>query len=321
MARDYSKFLSSFWTGETGKKLRGHPNAQVVASYLFTNKHASMLGIYYIPLLYISHETGLPLEGVQKGLLRAFEAGFCAYDEDSEHVFVYEMARIQVGDELKPNDNRVKAVNKEYHNLDNNPFLLEFFERYGECFHIEKARGLKAPLEPLRSQEQEQEQEQESSCRKTKFSDEDMETAEIIFEQLKKLNPEFKAPSLKSWAGDIRKLREIDRRETSQIREVFAWANNDPFWQTNILSPAKLRKQWDQLVMKRAQGSASPKTHPGLPEWAQIPKDNQSLDSWAAKYGHVRAKAGEFGYEYRKRLEADVKSKLRGGADKQWLEA
>ena len=50
-----------------------------------------------------------------------------------------------------------------------------------------------------------------------------------------------------------------------------------------------------------------------LPEWAQVPKDNQSLDGWAAKYGHSRAKKGEFGFEYRKRLEAEVKSKLQGG--------
>lgn len=51
-----------------------------------------MLGLYYLPILYIAHETGLGLEGASKGLKSTIEAGFCSYDEDTEMVWVHEMA-------------------------------------------------------------------------------------------------------------------------------------------------------------------------------------------------------------------------------------
>ena len=45
--------------------------------------------------------------------------------------------------------------------------------------------------------------------------------------------------------------RRQDERTDADIRAVFGWANVDSFWQSNILSPAKLRKQFDQLNLKR----------------------------------------------------------------------
>ena len=80
--------------------------------YLMTSPHANMLGLYYMPLLYVAHETGLGFEGASKGLQRACEAGFCSYDEATETVWVHEMARFQVAESLKPADNRCKNVQK-----------------------------------------------------------------------------------------------------------------------------------------------------------------------------------------------------------------
>ncbi|EPP8816777.1 hypothetical protein QDS29_003323, partial [Acinetobacter baumannii] len=62
--RDYGKVSPHFWTGITGKKLRQTPEGLIVAMYLMTSPHANMLGLYYMPLLYIAHETGLGFEGV-----------------------------------------------------------------------------------------------------------------------------------------------------------------------------------------------------------------------------------------------------------------
>jgi hypothetical protein len=70
---------------------------------------------------------------------------------------------------------------------------------------------------------------------------------------IRDLNPEHKQPSLDRWANTIRLMRERDRRSSEDIRAVFAWANADSFWQGNILSPDKLRKQFDQLNLKRKQ--------------------------------------------------------------------
>jgi hypothetical protein len=81
--------------------------------------------------------------------------------------------------------------------------------------------------------------------------------AEHIFSLIKTLNPNHKQPNLESWANDIRLMVERDSRTTTEIRDLFEWANKHHFWKTNILSPATLRKQWDKLVIQRDnQGGA-----------------------------------------------------------------
>lgn len=91
----------------------------------------------------------------------------------------------------------------------------------------------------------------ESSCPR-KFSDEDMSLANQMFEKILLLNPKHKKPDLEKWADEIRLMRERDSRTHSDIADLFAWANADSFWKTNILSPAKLREKWDALQIKRA---------------------------------------------------------------------
>ena len=128
-----------------------------------------MLGLYYCPVQCIAHETGLGIEGASKGLQRAIEAHFCYYDEETEFVWVPEMALYQIEAELKPNDNRVKGIQSAYSELPKNPFLTAFYEKYRDAFCLagprvfppENGSPFKAPSKPHRSQEQEQELEQE----------------------------------------------------------------------------------------------------------------------------------------------------------------
>lgn len=160
--REYAKVAPQFWIGDTGKKLRTlGAESQVVAFYLITSPHANMLGLYYLPMPLLAHETGLSLQGASKALQRVCEAGFAAYDAPSEWIWVYEMARFQIADALKENDNRVVGINREYQTLPNNPFLKEFYLKYASAFHLEIMRGSQGAPKGLRSQEQEQEQEQE----------------------------------------------------------------------------------------------------------------------------------------------------------------
>ena len=58
--RDYAKVSPQFWIGKTGKAIKkAGPEATIVALYLMTCPHANMIGLYYVPLMYIAHETGL----------------------------------------------------------------------------------------------------------------------------------------------------------------------------------------------------------------------------------------------------------------------
>jgi uncharacterized phage protein (TIGR02220 family) len=169
--REYGKVGPQFWIGETGKRLKkAGAEAQVVALYLMTSPHANMLGLYYVPSIYIAHETGLGIEGASKGLRSCIEAGFCEYDEASEMVWVFEMAKYQIAEVLDPKDKRSAGVQNEYNSLPSNPYLARFFDRYSTPFNMTKKRSVlvetpspsEAPSKPLASQEQEHEQEQES---------------------------------------------------------------------------------------------------------------------------------------------------------------
>jgi hypothetical protein len=110
-----------------------------------------------------------------------------------------------------------------------------------------------------------------STKRKKAFTDADRQTASWMAEQLRQTNPEGRkksAAELDAWANDIRLIRERDGKSDSEIRSLFSWANRDEFWSSNILSPGKLRKQWDKLTAKRkssGRGSSSvPPSHQNM---------------------------------------------------------
>ncbi len=162
--REYSRFEPGFWTGATGRQLRGHKEAIIVAAYVINNDHANMTGLYFLPIMYIAHETGLTLKEASKGLRRVIEVGFARYDEASERIWVINMARKQIGDRLKPNDNQRKGLLGALRNLRNHPFLKDFCDYYRDAFGLPNDIIEESPYEgaskALRSQDQDQDQDQ-----------------------------------------------------------------------------------------------------------------------------------------------------------------
>jgi len=84
--------------------------------------------------------------------------------------------------------------------------------------------------------------------------------AELLLDLILQRSPNFQKGKLKGkngkekllqkWVADIDKLIRIDGREPKHIEKVIRWCQADPFWQNNILSTEKLRKQFDQLELK-----------------------------------------------------------------------
>jgi hypothetical protein len=71
-----------------------------------------------------------------------------------------------------------------------------------------------------------------------------------LLQNIRENNKDFKEANLQNWSNDFRLMMERDNRTKEQIEYLIDWCQQDSFWKTNILSPAKLRKQFDQLVMK-----------------------------------------------------------------------
>ncbi|HBN7128659.1 TPA: replication protein [Escherichia coli] len=93
---------------------------------------------------------------------------------------------------------------------------------------------------------------------------EDLKTAQWISTRVKLINPTCKAPDMTSWSNTVRLMRQIDNRSHQDICALYDWASKHHFWQTNILSPESLRKQWDKLTMQRNAGGEKLATKPDL---------------------------------------------------------
>lgn len=183
--RDYAKISPKIWINEIGRKLKKLGiETQLISLYLQTNPHANMIGAYYLPVSLVAHETGLSQDAAFRAIKCLCEINFCRYDSNTEYVWVCEMASDQIADQLKPNDNRIKAVSSAFNELPELPFIGEIYERYEKSFLLASNNQMVSPFEdpskPLQSQEKEQEKEQEKKKNKSGKPDMDTQAIEIL---------------------------------------------------------------------------------------------------------------------------------------------
>ena len=80
-----------------------------------------------------------------------------------------------------------------------------------------------------------------------------MQLAMHLFVKIKENNPDHKgltSSQKQKWADSIRLMIERDNRSPKQIKNMIDWCQSDNFWRNNILSTAKLRKQYDTMAPK-----------------------------------------------------------------------
>lgn len=116
---------------------------------------------------------------------------------------------------------------------------------------------------------------------KYKFEQADMDLAEQMALNVDALAGEPGKRNLKAWANDIRLMRERDGHKIEQITYLINWVAKDTFWRRNVLSPAKLREKWQQLVIQaktqheQKKSRLTPGRHTGL--------ENTSTDGLVAQ--------------------------------------
>lgn len=151
MAQDYARVTPAFWTGSTGRKLRGNVYAQVAAAYLITCRAATPIGIFHLALPTMQHETGLSAARLRSALEALEREGFAYYHPEREEFWVPERAKIQVAPELKPSDNRWRFVQGWLKDVEGSPFADRFRERYADDYQIEpqKTPAAQNSVKPL----------------------------------------------------------------------------------------------------------------------------------------------------------------------------
>jgi hypothetical protein len=74
--------------------------------------------------------------------------------------------------------------------------------------------------------------------------------SERLLNHILKRRAGFKKPDLQKWAGQVNLMIQRDGRDPKEIERVIDWSQADSFWQNNILSPTKLRLQFDKLALQ-----------------------------------------------------------------------
>ena len=83
------------------------------------------------------------------------------------------------------------------------------------------------------------------------YSEESLKLAKLLYKLINDNNPAWYVnPNFDKWAEDIDKIIRLDGRTAEQVEWMIEWCQKDDFWSQNILSPIKLRKQFNQMVVK-----------------------------------------------------------------------
>ena len=93
--------------------------------------------------------------------------------------------------------------------------------------------------------------------------------AVLMRDTLKVNVPTLKESNLQAWARSFDVALRNDERmsEPHFVAEVIKWACSDIFWRTNIQSPEKLRKQFDQLTAKMESEAEKARTASKAGTW------------------------------------------------------
>lgn len=136
-----------FWTGDTGRAIRAlGDDATIVAMYLLTAPGSNMIGLYYLALPTLAHETGRSLQAATKALARLGEVGFAHYDAERETVYMPEMARHQIGRSISPNDRQRIGVVNQLHEHSTCSFVKDFWEKYAQAYALPGACPYRGPV-------------------------------------------------------------------------------------------------------------------------------------------------------------------------------
>lgn len=115
-------FYNRFWRDNKVKQLSS--NGKYLFSYMITSPYNNELGLYYMPLALVAHDTGLNENTVKVEMNKLIEASLVKYDYQNEMVFVVNFLRFN----NQENSISVKEVESILENLPETYLIKDFLE-------------------------------------------------------------------------------------------------------------------------------------------------------------------------------------------------
>ena len=216
------------------------PIEKLLFLYLICNPATNLCGIYQIPLRIIASDTGIDS--------RALENIFAKFAEKKRAYYLEGWVILPNAPKHQQVENSkiVEGIRREL----NEEVSKEILEKL-DTLSIPYIYTIDAPVKYSIGISK--------SISKVKYSVEDQKLAQTLYDLIKESNPAwYVTPNWDQWSEDIRKIRELDKRTSEQIEFIIRWSQGDDFWRKNILSPSKLRKQFNTLVVQ-AKAKSQPK--------------------------------------------------------------
>lgn len=135
----YSTVKDTIFTGRTGRELRRHPpEVRELQFWLTCGPDRDPFGIFICEPESVAPRIGRSVRSLRKSLDTLVALDFCAWDADSQWIWVKEMAHHQFQTPLKAVDHRCSTARKWYAGCLQNPFLGPWFDRYVLDFYLEQ---------------------------------------------------------------------------------------------------------------------------------------------------------------------------------------
>lgn len=122
-------------------------NEKLLAIYLRSSPSSTYLGLYYLPLPIMIHETGIPEKEITNTLNRLSQLGFAYYHPQTQQIYVPSMAATEIGGQLKEGDKRIKALQRLFEDLEYSPLCDLFYRDYAVSLRLRKRPDTKDPEE------------------------------------------------------------------------------------------------------------------------------------------------------------------------------
>ena len=74
--------------------------------------------------------------------------------------------------------------------------------------------------------------------------------ASYIWNYIKKNNEEAKEPNFQKWSKTFDLMIRVDNRSIESIKKTIIFSQNSEFWYKNVLSPDKLRRHYETLILQ-----------------------------------------------------------------------
>jgi len=221
------RYINTKYWADTFVVEKLQPLDRYLFLYFLTNEHTSICGVYELPMRTIIFETSLEEKTTSKILEKLdgkvyFKNGWVYVKNFVRHQVVnnsvLEGIKRKVGELPQEIVEWIQSVNRVGTDCDILNVILHNITLHNITYNVTpKSREL----------------------------------AELLFVLIKKENPHWYVdPNFNQWADDIEKIHRIDERTYEQIEWMIKWAQKDSFWSKNILSPSKLRKQFNKLVIR-----------------------------------------------------------------------